>query len=202
MPRKTYLGSGAPKPSSIGLVNLGCARNTVDSQTILDRLKRKGHPIVDVQSADIAIVNTCAFIEEARQESVDVILDLIELKEQGRLKKIIVAGCLAQRYGPHLTKELKGVDAFVGVLTLDRDKFPQEVSLTPQHFAYVKICESCYNKCSFCAIPGMKGRFVSRPMESILEEIKFLDQRGVREINLVGQDINPYTIYFYLCFIY
>ncbi len=191
---RRYLGSGAPQPSKVTLINLGCARNLVDSQVILDVLKHKGHPIVDLQSADIAIVNTCSFIEEARRESIDIILDLIDLKHQGRIKKVIVAGCLAQRYGERLIPELKGIDALVGTLALDKDTFVRDVSLTPGHFAYVKICESCYNRCSFCAIPSIKGRFVSRPMESILEETRHLDERGVKEINLVGQDITAYGI--------
>ena len=183
--------------SRVGLVNLGCARNLVDSQALLGNLKRKGHKIVDMEKADIVIVNTCSFIEDARKESIDTILDLIELKKQGKLKKVIVAGCLVQRYGAELAKELKEVDAFIGTPTLQKDKVAEQVSLTPQHFAYVKICESCFNQCSFCAIPKIKGKFSSRTVESVLAEVRRLDERGVREINIIGQDITAYGMDIY-----
>jgi ribosomal protein S12 methylthiotransferase len=181
----------------VGVINLGCARNLVDSQNILGRLKKQGHRIVEVEKADIAIVNTCSFIEEARKESIDTILDLVELKNQGKLKKVIVAGCLAQRYGKELVNELKGVDAFIGTPSLSRDAQPEQYLLTPQHFAYVKICESCFNACSFCAIPKIKGKFVSRTIESIVKEIQVLDGKGVREINIIGQDITAYGMDIY-----
>ncbi len=186
-----------PKKPLVHLINLGCARNTVDSQIILGRLKQKGHRIVDIAKADVAIINTCSFIEDARRESIDAILDLIEFKNEGKLRKIIVAGCLAQRYGKELVKEFKGVDAFVGTLKLDKEKFHPQVTLTPKHYAYVKICESCYNKCSFCAIPKIKGQFMSRTSESVVEEIRALDARGVKEINIVGQDITAYGMDIY-----
>ncbi len=181
----------------VGLINLGCARNLVDSQVLLGGLKKKGHRIVDIKDADTAIVNTCSFIEESRKESIDTILDLLELKKQGKLKKVIVAGCLAQRYGGELVKELKGVDAFIGTPTLPKEKLLEQVSLTPRHFAYVKICESCFNQCSFCAIPKIKGKFVSRTIESVVEEVKRLDAQGVREINVIGQDITAYGMDIY-----
>lgn len=181
----------------VGVINLGCARNLVDAQMLLGRLKKNGHRIVDIENAEVAVVNTCSFIEEARQESIDTILDLIELKKQGKIKKIIVAGCLSQRYGKDLIKEFKDVDAFVGTPALPKGDMPPQYSLTPGHFAYVKICESCFNQCSFCAIPHIKGKFSSRPIESILAEIKALDQQGVREINLIGQDITAYGMDLY-----
>ncbi len=182
----------------VGLINLGCARNLVDSQAILGRLKKNGYKIVDLKNADVAIVNTCSFIEEARQESIDTILDLIELKKEGKLKKIIVAGCLAQRYGLKLAEEFKGeIDAVVGTPTLPKEGLPPQVYLTPKHYAYVKICESCFNQCSFCAIPKIKGKFVSRTMDSVLKEIKLLDQKDVKEINIIGQDITAYGMDLY-----
>lgn len=188
---------GSVKKERIGMINLGCARNLVDSQMILGRLKRNGHRIVEAEKSEVIIVNTCSFIEEARQESVDVILDLLELKRKGKIKKVIVAGCLAQRYGKELTKEFKEVDAFVGTLNLPKEGVAAQHSLTPGHFAYVKICESCFNRCSFCAIPHIKGKFSSRTIESIVEEVKALDQRGVREINIIGQDITAYGMDLY-----
>lgn len=182
---------------NVGIVNLGCARNLVDSQTILSNLKRKGHKIVDLENSDIAIVNTCAFIDEAKQESIDTIMDLLELKRQGKLKKVIVAGCLAQRYHKELSEEFKDIDAIIGAQKLDQNDIPSNVSLTPKHYAYVKISESCYNKCSFCIIPKLKGKFVSRTIESILEEVRQLDQKGVVEINIIGQDITAYGMDLY-----
>lgn len=181
----------------VGLVNLGCARNLVDSQTLLSNLKRNGHKVVDIDQSDIAIVNTCSFIEEAKQESIDTIIDLLELKRQGKLKKVVVAGCLAQRYHKELAEEFKDIDAIIGAQKLSKDDIPSDVSLTPKHFAYVKISESCYNKCSFCIIPKLKGKFVSRTIESVLEEIKRLDNSGVVEINLIGQDITAYGMDLY-----
>ncbi len=176
----------------VGVVNLGCARNLVDAQMMLGRLKKSGHRIVDTEQADVVIVNTCSFIAEARQESIDTILDLLELKKQGKIQKVIVAGCLAQRYGKDLVKEFKEVDAFVGTPTLNREDNPEHMQLTPKHFAYVKICESCFNACSFCAIPKIKGKFVSRTIESVVKEVQALDAKGVREINIIGQDITAY----------
>ena len=113
----------------VGVINLGCARNLVDAQMLLGRLKKNGHRIVEANQADTVIVNTCSFIEDARRESVDTILDLIELKKQGKIKKVIVAGCLAQRYGGDLAKEFKEVDAFIGTPTLNRDQMPEQMQL-------------------------------------------------------------------------
>lgn len=192
-----FINDRVRQGQNVGLINLGCARNLVDSQAILGRLKKSGHRIVDMKNADIAIVNTCSFIEEAKQESIDTILDLLELKKQGKIKQVIVAGCLAQRYGKELAEEFKDIDAIVGTLPLDRDTVPDHVSLTPSHYAYVKICESCFNSCSFCAIPGMKGKFVSRSIESVLAEVRKLDERGVKEINIIGQDITAYGMDIY-----
>jgi ribosomal protein S12 methylthiotransferase len=184
--------SAGPAVGGIGVINLGCARNLVDAQMMLGRLKKNGHRIVEAQQAQTVIVNTCSFIEEARKESVDTILDLVELKRKGRIKKVIVAGCLAQRYGKDLAKEFPAVDAFVGTPTLNRTESPAQLRLTPGHFAYVKICESCFNTCSFCAIPKIKGKFISRTIESVVREVRELDAQGVKEINIIGQDITAY----------
>ena len=181
----------------VGVINLGCARNLVDAQMMLGRLKKNGHRIVQTQEAETVIVNTCSFIEEARQESIDTILDLLQLKKEGKIKKVIVAGCLAQRYGKDLAQEFSEVDAFIGTPTLDREEMPAQLQLTPKHFAYVKICESCFNACSFCAIPKIKGKFVSRTIESIVKEVKALDAQGVKEINIIGQDITAYGMDLY-----
>ena len=177
--------------SKIGIVSLGCPRNLVDSEAILGNLKNKDYKIVDLTQADIAIVNTCSFIKEAKEESIDTILELIDLKKSGKLKKIIVSGCLPQRYKEELKSHLKEVDAFVGRLSLD--KFPQErYSLVPKHFTYVKVCEGCDNSCSYCVIPNIKGKFRSRPIEDIIGEIKLKDRQSTKEINIIGQDITLY----------
>ncbi len=190
-------GKSIRKGKTVGVITLGCSRNLTDSQAILGDFKRRGYRLTDTAHADTVVVNTCAFIEEAKRESIDTILDLIELKKKGQVKKIIVAGCLAQRYAKELADELKEVDTVTGVRRLDRHDVPEQVSLTPSHFAYVKICESCYNRCSFCIIPAIKGKFVSRTMESVIREIKGIDERGVKEINLIGQDITAYGMDIY-----
>jgi ribosomal protein S12 methylthiotransferase len=175
----------------VGILSLGCARNLVDSEVLAGRLKNKGYQIVDVDKADIALVNTCAFIKEAKEESIQTILDLIEAKSEGRLKRIIVAGCLTQRYKHKLLKLLPEIDAFLGVISLNHTQ--AHFRLSPAHYAYVKICEGCINRCSFCAIPGIKPRLTSREIKSIIDEIKTQEARsGVVEINLIGQDITTY----------
>lgn len=181
----------------VGLINLGCARNLVDAQEILGRLRRAGCRIVDPNRASTIILNTCGFIEEAKQESLDMILDLVELKRQGKIRKLFVIGCLSQRYGKELLAEFQEIDGMAGINPFETGTIPEQVHLTPDHFAYLKICESCYNHCSFCAIPLIKGRFQSRSREAVLEEVLRLDQRGVKELNLIGQDITAYGMDIY-----
>lgn len=181
----------------VGIVNLGCARNLVDSQAIAQQYCRRGYHLVDVEEADIAIVNTCGFIEEAKKESIDAILDLLERKKQGYLKEVVIAGCLAERYRRELREEFQEADQVLGVQKLQQDAGPQEISFTPSHYAYLKICESCYNQCAFCVIPRIKGKFVSRTKESIWREAEALDRRGVKEINIIGQDITAYGMDLY-----
>lgn len=180
------------KKDAVGILSLGCPRNLVDSENILGRLNLRGYPIVDINKADIAIINTCAFIEDARKESVDAILDLIELKREGRLKKIIVYGCLAQRYKEELRKGFPEVDAFVGKVSLNHElkRYP----ITPKHFVYLKICEGCVNNCSFCVIPRIKGKFASLDRNSIVKKVEAFNREGVSEINIIGQDITGYGI--------
>ncbi|MFH1355094.1 MAG: 30S ribosomal protein S12 methylthiotransferase RimO, partial [Candidatus Omnitrophota bacterium] len=153
----------------VGILSLGCPRNLVDSESILGRINAKGYPVVDINKADIGIINTCAFIEDAKKESIDAIFDLLELKKEGRLEKIIVYGCLSQRYQEQLSKEFPEVDAFVGRVSLNHES--RRYSLTPAHFAYLKICESCVNNCSFCIIPKIKGRFQSLDIDSVLRKV-------------------------------
>ncbi len=204
----------------VGLVSLGCARTLVDSEVALGSLKKDGYEIVeDVAQADIAVVNTCGFIESAKTESIEVILRLCDLKAKGRLSAVVVLGCLAQRHGEELRKEIGDeVDAIIGTDSYEslpgllnpirEKKLIFEVKakpryllnedsprhfLTPEHYAYVKISEGCINACSYCVIPKMKGPHRSRPVASILEEIKRIcDERKVSEINLIGQDTAAY----------
>ncbi|MDD2679991.1 MAG: MiaB/RimO family radical SAM methylthiotransferase [Candidatus Omnitrophica bacterium] len=179
--------------AKIGILSLGCPRNLVDSENLLGRLSLKGYPVVDINKADIALINTCAFIDEAKKESIAAILDLIALKKEGRLRKIIVYGCLAQRYKDTLSRELPEVDAFIGKLSLNHTvkRFP----ITPGHYAYLKICEGCINNCSFCIIPKIKGKFVSLKPGTILAEVeRFNCQGGLRELNIIGQDITGYGV--------
>ena len=176
---------------NIAIINLGCPRNLVDSEVVLGRLSLKGYRIVeDIEDADIGIINTCAFIKDAKTESIDVLLDLIDLKKQDKLKKIIAYGCLVERYGNKLANEFPEVDAFVGRISLNHsaDKF----SLTPSHYAYLKICEGCVNNCSYCAIPKIKGEFQSLDFDSLIKKAEFLDKKGISELNIIGQDITAY----------
>ncbi|MFA5116609.1 MAG: 30S ribosomal protein S12 methylthiotransferase RimO [Candidatus Omnitrophota bacterium] len=180
----------AGRKKKVGILSLGCPRNMVDSESILSRLKLKNYVITDMEDAEVGIVNTCAFIRAAKEESIDAILSLLELKKEGRLKKVIVYGCLPQRYKDELYGEFKGVDAFVGKVCLDQPQ--RHFFLTPRHYAYLKICEGCVNRCSFCVIPGIKGDFSSRDMGSLVKEAKALDKKGVKELNIIGQDITLY----------
>jgi ribosomal protein S12 methylthiotransferase len=178
------------KKAKVGILSLGCPRNVVDSESILGRLNLKGYPIVDMHKADIGIVNTCAFIEDAKKESIDAILDLITLKKEGKLKKVIVYGCLAQRYKTELAGEFPEADAFVGRVSLNHSR--AAFSITPRHFSYLKICEGCLNSCSFCAIPQIKGRFTSLDVDSILKKAEAWDKIKVSELNIIGQDTSGY----------
>ncbi len=176
----------------VGILSLGCPRNLVDSESIVGALSLKGHRVVDMDKAQVAIINTCAFIEEAKQESIEAILDLVALKKEGKLKRIIVYGCLAQRYKDELRKELPEVDAFIGKVSLDQEtkRFP----ITPGHYAYLKICEGCVNNCSYCVIPVIKGKFTSLDERVILNKVKLFNKEKISELNIIGQDITGYGI--------
>lgn len=179
----------------IGILSLGCPRNLADSENILGRLAAKGHSVVEMEDADIGIINTCAFIEEAKEESVDAILDMVELKKEGKLKKIIVYGCLPARYKDKLHRVLPEVDAFVGRISLNHS--PKNFPLTPAHYAYLKICEGCVNNCSYCVIPKIKGSFASLDIGSLLGRMEILSKNKVSEVNIIGQDITAYGLDLY-----
>ena len=174
----------------IGILSLGCPRNLVDAEALAGRLNFKDYSIVDdLAQAQVVLVNTCAFIQEAKRESIDAILDLIELKKQGKLKKIIVYGCLAQRY-KNLARDLPEVDAFVGTLGLNHET--KRFALTPKHYAYLKICEGCVNQCSYCVIPKIKGKLESLDEASIIRKVKCFNREKISELNIIGQDITGF----------
>lgn len=205
----------------IGVINLGCAKNLVDSEVMLGHLNRAGCSFVqDPAEADVIVVNTCAFIDAARQESLDTILEAAELKKTGRLKRLVVAGCMVQRYPGELRDSLPEVDAFIGLDELDRvvaaagvedrqalppsdlpmlmpstylydEHTPRDLA-TPTWTAYVKIAEGCDHSCSFCAIPSFRGSFRSRQPDGVRAEADALARRGVREISLIAQDSSHY----------
>jgi len=187
--KKIHSGSGRTR-QKVGMLSLGCPRNLVDSENILGRLKSRGHEIVDMSQAQIGIVNTCSFIEEAKKESIDAILDLVELKNSGRLKKILVYGCLVQRYKDRLRRQLPEIDAFVGCPSLNHSNC--SFSLTPRHYAYLKICEGCINNCSYCAIPKIKKGYSSLEENIVLEKVGDYQRRKLSELNIIGQDISGY----------
>jgi ribosomal protein S12 methylthiotransferase len=197
----------------VGFVSLGCPKNLVDSEVMMGQLVAKGHELTPhPDQADVLVVNTCSFIDPAKKESVDTILEMAEYKKVGRAQKLIVAGCLVERYRGDIRKEMPEVDAIVGTNELDRivalcegvepgndplqpylyhDLTPR-VLATPRHFAYIKIAEGCDHPCTFCVIPQYRGAFRSRRFESVVSEATRLFQQGVREINLIGQDTTCY----------
>jgi len=205
----------ADAKASVHFRSLGCPKNQVDSEVMLGTLALGGYALAErLDDADVVVINTCSFIESARQESIDAILAVAELRETGRLRALIVAGCLPQRYGGELSKELPEVDAFVGTGEFPRiaeildgalagrrggvyvepgrtylyEARDPRILVGPTHSAYLKIAEGCDRICAFCAIPGIRGRFQSRSLESLETEARQLAAAGVRELNLVAQD--------------
>lgn len=200
----------------IGVISLGCDKNRVDSEKMLHRLQTKGHTIVgNEDDADIIIVNTCAFTDSAKSESIDEILNAVNYKDSG--KKIIVTGCLPQRYMETLEEEFPEVDALLGVADYDEicdtvekvvagDKvyagacgdafYAGRVLTTPYHYAYLKIADGCVNHCTYCAIPSIRGKYRSEKMEDLLSEARQLSDDGVKELILVAQDVTRYGVDF------
>ena len=204
----------------IGFVSLGCPKNLVDSEVMMGILARAGHEITArADDADVLVVNTCSFIEPARKESVDAILEMAEQKKFGRAQKLIVAGCLVERYRQEIREQIPEVDAVIGTGEVEKileacegDEFARagnangeteaptflyhdltpRVLATPRHTAYIKINEGCDHPCSFCIIPQLRGRFRSRRFASVVREARNLAAAGVREINLIGQDTTFY----------
>ena len=202
--------------ASVGMISLGCEKNRVDAEMMMARLQKAGYELVDDAScADVAIVNTCGFIEAAKKESIGEILELGKQKAAGQIKAIVVTGCMAERYQQEIRKELPEADAVCGigadadiVEVVDRtlrgehpELFPEKTLLplcgervhsTPLYSSYIKIAEGCDNRCSYCAIPLIRGPYRSRPMESILEEAKALAESGTKELIVIAQDTTRY----------
>ncbi len=172
---------------TIGIVSLGCPRNQVDSEIIAFNLRSKGIKITDPYKADGVIINTCSFITEAKQETIDTIREFVDIKNKRKKFKVIVSGCFVRHYGLSIPKYLKGIDALVDVLSFDNKYLPR-VNLSLKHFAYLKISEGCLHKCSYCVIPNLKGSLKSRTYENILEEVRILDSQNIKELYLIGQD--------------
>ena len=207
---------------TVGMVSLGCAKNQVDGEVLMASLKNAGFlPVDDAALADIAIVNTCGFIESAKRESIEEILELAALKKEGKIKKLVITGCLSERYQKEMHQELPEADAVLGIgangdiaplLTKMMEEntyvesFPDKARMplcgdreltTPSYFAYVKIAEGCDNRCSYCAIPLIRGGYRSRTMESIEEECRALVANGAKELILIAQDTSRYGIDLY-----
>lgn len=212
-------------PPTVSLISLGCPRTLVDSELYLGKLKQAGFKVVEaVEGSDTVIINTCSFVQDAIKESIDTVLQAIELKKQGKVKSVIVAGCLVQRFKQDVIKELPEVDGFLGVDGFgDVDTIVQRAlrgdpaeslrphpqlphrglrvarsPLTPAHYAYLKISEGCLKGCSFCVIPKIKGPLSSRSMEAVVAEAEQLvEERGVTELIVVGQDTSDYGVDLY-----
>lgn len=192
------------RKEKVSVITLGCSKNTVDSERLLRQIQLNEIPITqDPNKADTVIINTCGFIEAAKEESINTILQAVALKNSGKLKKLIVAGCLSERYMNDLKDEIPEVDVYFGTEKYEEiikelgGKFKYELLgerllSTPSHTAYLKISEGCDHPCSFCAIPLMRGKHKSKPMESLLEEAEFLASNGTKELILIAQDTTDY----------
>ena len=193
----------------VNLVSLGCSKNLVDSEILLRQFQLNGLEIIDnSRKADYIVINTCGFINDAKDESISAILEAIDLKKSGKVKKVVVMGCLSERYKSELIEEIPEVDAYFGVtdykgvltelgLDLKKELLGERLITTPKHFAYLKISEGCDNPCSFCAIPLIRGKHQSKPIEQILSEAKYLADKGAKEIILIAQDSTYYGLDIY-----
>lgn len=205
----------------VGMISLGCPKNQVDGELMLEKLNKAGFEISPtIEGSDIMIINTCGFIEDAKREAIETILEVAEYKNAGLVSSIVVTGCLAERYQEEIVKEIPEVDSVIGI-GADKDivKVCQKVAVgisttffpdkkllplegdrmlsTPSHWAYLKLSDGCDNKCSYCAIPGIRGGYIERPMESILAEARDLASKGVKEVILIAQDTTKYGLKLY-----
>ncbi len=199
------------RTNRINVVTLGCSKNVVDSEVMMGQLQANDFEVAheaDAQTDDIVIINTCGFIDNAKQESIDTILHFAKEREQGKIHKLIVTGCLSERYKPDLEKEIADVDHFFGTRDLPlllntlgadfkHELVGERMLTTPRHFAYLKISEGCDRPCSFCAIPLMRGNHVSKPMEQLEEEARALAAKGTKELLIIAQDSTYYGLDLY-----
>jgi ribosomal protein S12 methylthiotransferase len=202
-------------PVRVGMISLGCAKNLVDGETMLGHLERAGVELTaDARSADVVLINTCGFIDDAKRESIDSILEVVEAKQNGDVQSLVVTGCMAQAYAEDLKREIPEIDAFVGLDELERvteavrgelaAHMPDQRGalrvydhrnprvLSTGSYAYLKVAEGCDNPCTFCHIPAMRGKFRSRTIDDLVREARTLEERGVREVVLIAQDTTRY----------
>jgi ribosomal protein S12 methylthiotransferase len=199
------------KQDKVNVITLGCSKNLVDSENLITQLKGNDYDVVhdsQDEDANIIIINTCGFIDLAKQESIDTILEYADVKKSGGIDKLFVTGCLSQRYKEDLEQEIPEVDAYFGTLELPgllaklnadykHELIGERLITTPMHYAYLKISEGCNRTCSFCAIPLMRGGHVSRPIEELVKEAQSLARRGVKEIMLIAQELTYYGLDIY-----
>ncbi len=199
------------KKDKVNIITLGCSKNMVDSEVLSGQLIANEIDVVHENAKkdhNIVVINTCGFIEKAKEESINTILEQVELKRRGKLDKVYVTGCLSERYKSNLEEEIPEVDAYFGTMELPmilkqfdadykNELIGERLLATPQHYAYMKISEGCNRTCSFCAIPLMRGQHVSRPIESLVDEAKRLVDRGVKEVMLIAQELTYYGLDIY-----
>lgn len=199
------------KKDKVSVITLGCSKNTVDSEVLMGQLQHGGYDVVHDKwnkGRNIVIVNTCGFIDKAKEESINTIMEYADAKSEGKIEKLYVTGCLSQRYKDNLETEIPEVDAFFGTMELPRllktlkvdykhELIGERFLTTPIHYAYMKISEGCNRTCSFCAIPLMRGKHVSRPIEELVDEAKKLAAQGVKELMLIAQELTFYGLDIY-----
>ena len=196
------------KKNKINVVTLGCSKNVYDSEILMGQLQANGKEVVHEEEGNIVVINTCGFIDNAKQESIDTILEYSEKKEKGQIDKLFVTGCLSERYKPDLEKEIPNVDQFFGTTDLPKllkalkadykhELVGERLTTTPKNYAYLKISEGCDRPCSFCAIPLMRGKHKSKSIEDIVVEATKLAIKGVKEIILIAQDLTYYGLDLY-----
>lgn len=199
------------RKNTIDIITLGCSKNLVDSEQLIRQLEDSGYSVThdsENPKGEIAVINTCGFIGDAKEESINMILEFAQAKEEGKLKKLFVMGCLSERYLKELSVEIPQVDKFYGKFNwagllkdlgkaYNNDIHIERTLTTPRHYAYLKISEGCDRQCSYCAIPIITGKHISHPMEEILEEVKYLVGKGVKEFQVIAQELTYYGIDLY-----
>ena len=196
------------KKNKINVITLGCSKNTYDSEVLMGQLKASGKDVVHEQEGNIVVINTCGFINNAKAESINTILEYVDKKEQGLVDKVFVTGCLSERYRPDLEKEIPNVDQYFGTTELPgllkalgadykHELLGERLTTTPKNYAYLKIAEGCDRPCSFCAIPIMRGKHVSQTIEKLVKETEGLAKNGVKELILIAQDLTYYGLDIY-----